>query len=405
MKKFLSHIVVCFFLFSFSLVAQTRRELEKKRTKLKNEIEQVNTLLFKAKKKKSNALDDLKDLNQKINVREELIETIELEISTLEKEIAKNEIQLEKYYNEVEKLKKDYAEMVVKTHKSKSMQSKTMFLLSSESFYQAYKRVKYMQQYNEYRKKQGEEIVVQTKNIEKLNDSLTTRKKVKEKLIGEEKEHKEEFETDKKSQEKLITKIKRQESKYKKDLLRKQREEKKITLRIDKLIREAIAKSNRNKKKTTKKKAAEFSLNAEEKVLLASFEQNKGKLPWPVKGIITRKFGVQPHPTFPGISINSTGLHITTKAKSSAMSIFKGKVLVIQKHSDGRKSVLIQHGNYISAYNNLEQVFVKKGDQIKTGGKIGKVFTDKVTGKTKLGFVLYRNTKRLNPSKWIRRKS
>lgn len=394
---------LCLFFVGISSFAQSRKELENRRKKLKNEIEQVNNLLFKAKKKKSSALDDLKDLNQKIDVRERLIETIELETKLLSKEINSNERQLKKYNDELENLKNDYRDMVVKSYKSKSQQSKTMFLLSSESFYQAYKRLKYMQQYKDFRKKQGEEIMVKAKDVKQLNDSLTAQKKSKETLLSDEKNQKKEIEGDKKSQEQLISKIKKEEKKYKSDLQKKQREEKRIAARIDKLIRDAIAKANKGKKTTKgKTKSSGFILNAEEKALLANFEQNRGNLPWPVKGVITRKYGVQPHPTFPGISINSHGLYIATKSNTEVKSIFNGKVLVIQLHSDGRKSVLVQHGNYISAYNKLKEVYVKKGDAVKTGDKLGKVFTNKVTGKTQLSFMLYKNKNRLNPAKWIR---
>ncbi|MGG6229741.1 murein hydrolase activator EnvC family protein [Tenacibaculum sp. SDUM215027] len=394
---------LCLFFVGISSFGQSRKELENRRKKLKNEIEQVNNLLFKAKKKKSSALDDLKDLNQKIDVRERLIETIELETKLLSKEINSNERQLKKYNDELENLKNDYRDMVVKSYKSKSQQSKTMFLLSSESFYQAYKRLKYMQQYKDFRKKQGEEIMVKAKDVKQLNDSLTAQKKSKETLLSDEKNQKKEIEGDKKSQEQLISKIKKEEKKYKSDLQKKQREEKRIAARIDKLIRDAIAKANKGKKTTKgKTKSSGFILNAEEKALLANFEQNRGNLPWPVKGVITRKYGVQPHPTFPGISINSHGLYIATKSNTEVKSIFNGKVLVIQLHSDGRKSVLVQHGNYISAYNKLKEVYVKKGDAVKTGDKLGKVFTNKVTGKTQLSFMLYKNKNRLNPAKWIR---
>ncbi|CAM1365587.1 Septal ring factor EnvC, activator of murein hydrolases AmiA and AmiB [Tenacibaculum sediminilitoris] len=386
-----------------SSFAQSRKELENRRKKLKNEIEQVNNLLFKTKKKKSSALDDLKDLNQKISVRKRLIETIELETKLLSKEIKSNEQQLKKYNDELKKLKDDYRDMVVKSYKSKSQQSKTMFLLSSESFYQAYKRLKYMQQYKDFRKKQGEEIMVKAKEVAQLNDSLTAQKKSKEVLLSDEKNQKEGIEEDKKDQEQLISKIKKEEKKYKSDLQKKQREEKKVLAKIDKLIRDAIAKANKGKKTTTSKKSnSGFILNAEEKTLLANFEQNKGNLPWPVKGVITRKFGVQPHPTFPGISINSHGLYIATKANTDVKSIFNGKVLVIQLHSDGRKSVLVQHGDYISTYNKLKEIYVKKGDVVRTGEILGKVFTNKVTGKTQLSFMLYKNRNRLNPAQWIR---
>jgi septal ring factor EnvC (AmiA/AmiB activator) len=400
-KKLFYISFLSFFLIGMSAYGQSRKELENRRKKIKKEIKQMNSLLFNTKKKKDNALDDLKDLNQKISARERLIETIDLEAQELASEIKSNEKEIKKNNKELKTLKKDYSEMVVKTYKSKSQQSKTMFLLSSKNFYQAYKRLKYMQQYSDFRKKQGEEIMSKIALIEKLNDSLSKRKKAKESLLADEKDQKEAIEKDKKSQEGLVTKIKRQERKYKRSLQNKLKEEKRITARIDKLIRAAIARANKNKKGA--KKSSGFVLDAAEKKLLANFEQNKGSLPWPVNGIITRKFGVQPHPTFPGIKINSPGLHIVTKAKTNAKSIFNGKVLTIQANNDGKKSVLIQHGNYISAYNNLESVSVKKGDVIKTGDTVGKVFTDKVSGKTRLGFILYKNLTRLNPQHWIRK--
>ena len=129
---------------------------------------------------------------------------------------------------------------------------------------------------------------------------------------------------------------------------------------------------------------------------------NKGKLPWPVKsGLITRRFGNQPHPTIGGITINSTGLHFVTEKGANAEAVFSGEVLNILVTSEGRKNVLVRHGNYITAYNNLEKVYVKKGDKIGTGQQLGQIFTDKVTGKTKLIFVLFKNATRLNPSSWI----
>lgn len=403
MKHTVYYIFLCLFFIGLSSFGQSRKELENKRKKLQNEIQQVNSLIIKTNKKKSNALDDLKDLSQKITVRERLIETIELESKALSLEIRSNEKELKKYNDELAKLKADYADMVVKSYKSKSQQSKTMFLLSSESFYQAYKRLKYMQQYSDFRRKQGEEIVVKAKEIEQLNDSLIVQRKSKEALLSDEKNQKKEIEEDKKNQEQLISKIKKEEKKYKNELQQKQKEEKRIAAKIDKLIRDAIAKANEGKKTDKGKTSSSgFILNAEEKALLANFEQNKGNLPWPVNGIITRKYGVQPHPTFPGIKINSHGLYIATKAGTDVKSIFNGKVLVIQLHSDGRKSVLVQHGNYISAYNKLKEVYVNKGDVVKTGDKLGKVFTDKITGKSQLSFMLYKNKDRLNPSQWIR---
>lgn len=387
----------------FAVFGQSRKQLEMQRKKLQKEITQVNNLLFKEKKKEANILEDLKDLNQKINIRNLLISVINSEAQALSKEIQTSEKSLEKLSKRLEALKADYAEMIFKSYKSKSQQSKTMFLLSSKNFYQAYKRLEYMKQYTSFRKKQGEGIIIETNLMQKLTDSLLGQRQAKGTLILSEKEEKLKIEVEKISQNKLISRIKKKEKKYKKDIEKKISEEKKVAAKIDKLISDAIAKANKkvkNKPKTSKKN--EFFLTPEARALATKFELNKGSLPWPVKsGLVTRKFGVQKHPTIGGITINSTGLHINTKTGMFAESVFNGKVLAIQKTSEGRKNILVQHGNYISAYNNLESSIVKIGDKIITGQKLGKIFKDKVSGKTKLIFVLFKNTTRLNPASWM----
>lgn len=385
---------------------QTKKELEKRQKKLKKEIALVNNLLFKEIKKEKNVLEDLKDINQKISIRQNLINTINTEAKILSKQIAINEQKVVKLKKELAVLKADYASMIFKSYKSRSQQSKIMFLLSSDNFYQAYKRLEYMKQYTSFRKKQGEEIVTQTNTVAAIIDSLTLQKQAKDTLILSEKEQQQKIELDKKSKEKLISIIKKNEIKYKRDLKKKIKEEKRVSEKIDKIIKEAIARANKkvkNKPKTSKKN--EFILSPEAKALATKFESNKGKLPWPLEeGLITRRFGRQAHPTFPGITLNSTGLHFNTKKDSDAKTIFNGKVLNILVTSEGRKNVLIQHGNYITSYNNLEKLYVKKGDVVSTGQSIGRIFTDKVSGKTKLIFVLYKNTTKLNPSSWILRR-
>ena len=402
------YIVFVIALFScFSSFSQTKNELEQQRKKLNREIAQVNRLLFKEQKKEKNVLEDLKDLNQKIDIRLSLINTINSEAKLLSSEITKNKKEIAQLENELAILKADYARMIFKSYKSKSQQSRIMFLLSSQNFQQAYKRLEYMKQYTSFRKRQGEEIGFQTVLVKKMNDSLLFQKQVKDTLILAEKYQKEKIELDKNNKEKLISIIKKKERKYKREIQNKIKAERKVAKKIDKIIRDEIEKANRialaklkNKIKNTKKN--EFVLSPEAKALAAKFELNKGKLPWPLdQGLITRRFGKQPHPTFPGITINSTGLHLVTQKGKSAAAIFNGKILNILVTSEGRKNVLIQHGNYITSYNNLDKLYVRKGDTIITGQKIGQVFTDKVSGKTTLIFALYKNTTKLNPSSWI----
>lgn len=410
----LSIFFVSVFLINTAVFSQTKNELESQRIKFKTIIAQLNTLLFNEKKKEKNALEDLRDLKLKIDARNKLIATINQEAQLLSREIVSTQKKINKLNKKLSDLKADYGDMIFKSYRSKSQQSRMMFLLSSQNFYQAYKRLEYMKQYTSFRKKQGEEIIVQTTIIEDLKDSLLYQKKVKDTLLLSEINERKEIEKDKGEQEGLITEIKKKEGKYKRELQENIKEDKRVAAKIDKIIKEEIEKANRlalerakkNNVKTpvvtTSTSESEFILTPEAKALAAEFEQNRGRLPWPVReGLVVRRFGEQPHPTFPGISINGTGLHIVTSRDSNAEAIFNGEVLNILLGSGGTKNVLVRHGNYISSYNNLENTYVQKGDRIVTGQKIGRIFTDKVTAKTTLIFVLFKNTTRLNPASWI----
>ena len=379
--------------------AQTRKELEEKRKRIKQEIVKVNKLLFTEQKKEKNALDALDDLNKKIDTRKEYIESINKEVTLLSSEIKENQDQINKLIKELTALKKDYADMIFKSYKSKSKQSQLLFLMSSQSFRQVYKRLQYMNQYTSFRKKQGEEIIVKADIIKKLNDSLLYKKQAKDTLIKVETEEKLKFENNKKNKQKLVAQIKKKERQYIKEIKAKQKEERKIAAQIDKIIKDAIAKSNAKK---GGKKSTAFALTPEAKALAKKFESNKGKLPWPVKsGLVVRRFGKQAHPTLRGITITSSGLHIATDRGQTAQSVFNGKVLAIQVLTGGKKAILIQHGNYITTYNNLETLTVNKGDEVTTGQVLGKIFTNKISGKTTLIFVLHKETQRQNPSSWL----
>ena len=253
MKKiFLNIFIFAFSFLSVSINAQTKAELEQQRKKYKKEINQLNKLLFSEQKKEKNALEELRDLNQKIELRNKLLVTIESETKLLSRKINANASKLKKLNTNLASLKEDYAEMIYKSYKSKSQQSRLMFLLSSQNFYQAYKRMEYIKQYTKFRKKQGESIVMQTKVIESVIDSLNIQKIEKDTLLVFEKNQKTEIENDKKNQENLISTIKKRENKYKRDLRNKIKEDKLIAARIDKLIKEEIARANRKVKSKPK---------------------------------------------------------------------------------------------------------------------------------------------------------
>ena len=254
--------------------AQTRKQLEVERKKIKQEIVKVNKLLFATQKKGKNALEDLKDINQKIATRSNYINLINKESSLLSSEINQNQKVISKLNQKLERLKKDYAEMIFKSYKSKSKQSQLLFLMSSQSFQQAYKRLQYMKQYTKFRKTQGEQISIQSSLITKFNDSLLFKKQAKDTLIKVEESEKLKIESDKKDKEKLVSLINRRASKYKREIRTKQKEERKIANKIDAIIKAAIAKSNRNK---ANKNAKGFALTPEAKALAKRFGAKQRK--------------------------------------------------------------------------------------------------------------------------------
>lgn len=387
-----------FFAFLGTAEAQTKWQLEKKRKQLQKEKKEIQKLLFKSRQEEEALLTELNDINKLIKVRSELISTIEKEEIKLSHRIEANKKEISSLEKSLKNLKKEYARMIVQSYKTKTKQSRLMFLLSSENFTQAYKRLQYLKQVSSYRKLQGEEIKHTQVELSALNDSLTLQQDEKVLLIALHNKEQDSIKKEKNSQIRLVEKVKEKEQKYIAEINAKQREEALIDRQIANLIKAAIAKSN--KKGNTK--SSGFSMSPEEKLVSADLEANKGKLPWPVKRyVVERRYGKQKHPTMPGIIIQSHGIHLATETNAKARSVFKGKVLAIQLQPGRKKMVLIQHGNYISVYKNLKNVSVKRGQIISTKQEIGTIHTDAVTGKTILEFGLFKNASIQNPENWI----
>lgn len=400
----LKHILLILSLtLSVNITAQkTKRQiLEARRVQNQKDQIYINALLSNTKRKEKNVLSELSDLKDKIKTRERLISAITSETNELGNEIYLNQLEINQNKRDLVVLKKEYGEMIFKSYKSKSQNSRIMFLLSSENFYQGYKRFQYMKQYTSFRKKQGEEIQQKTIELQVLTDSLKLKKELKETLLSEKKDEQVVVEKEKIEQENLLSQVKSKENKYKRQIKKFQKEEALIDAQIDKAIRDAIAASNK-KEGAKSTKSAVFKLTAEAKKLASKFTLNKGKLPWPVeKGYVSTYYGKQPHPVVKTATIQSNGVRITTNKGSKARAVFEGTVLAVQVMPGNKKMVLIQHGDYITVYKNLENITISKDDKVQTKQIIGTIFTDKITDKTILGFVLSKNTSTENPINWI----
>ena len=402
---------MCLLLFSSLMVAvvnaQTnkQKELEERRQSILQDIQQINSLLFKTKGRKKSILTNVEDLNHRINARENLIRITNQQANLLTRQINDNRIKIQKLEQGLLILKEDYAAMIKKSYKSKSQQSRIMFLLSSENFLQAYKRLQYMKQYTKYRKEQGENIAKMSQELGLLNSELIDQKEKKQSLIEENKLARQKLTLEKNDYQDLIASIRKDEGKYAAQIRDKQKEADEIDKQIEALIRAAISKSNRSgsgAEKSASASSATFALTEEAKTLAANFMSNKGKLPWPVlKGVVVKRYGKQRHPQLPNVTTFNSGVEIATEAGSMARAVFNGEVLEIQQLKGANKAIYIQHGNYISVYNNLRDITVKKGDRVSTKQEIGTIVTNASSGKTILKFLIYQNTNRLNPADWV----
>ncbi|WP_416445535.1 murein hydrolase activator EnvC family protein [Leeuwenhoekiella sp. A16] len=381
-----------------------QQQLEQQRRDLLNQIAQINKLRQSNKKQEINILNQVEDLDQKIKVRENLIRVTNRQANLLTREINTNINKISTLRDELQQLKEDYAQMIRKSYKSKSSQSRIMFLLSSENFLQAYKRVKYMKQYSNYRHKQGEQIKDRTALLQETNQKLVEQKKEKEQLIVQNTEEQAKLREEKKQQDGLIATIRKKESSYATQIRDKQRAADRIDKEIDRIIREAIAASNKETSttKTTGGSTTTFALTPEAKALANDFVSNKGKLPWPVEtGRVYKKFGTSRHPTLPNITTYNSGVEIETQPGSMARAAFKGTVFKIQGLPGANKAVYVRHGNYITVYQNLKNLKVHVNQQVTEKQELGEIAENSFNGKTILKFLVYKDSDRQNPADWV----
>jgi septal ring factor EnvC (AmiA/AmiB activator) len=401
-----------------------QEKLEQRKAQIQQEIRENERLLQTVKKKEKSAVNVIVIQTNKIKLKEKLINTTEKQAKLLGNDMYINQIQINKLKRELKVLKEDYAKMIVKSYKSRSEESRAMFLLSSENFLQAYKRAQYMKQYTSFRKIQGEEIKSKSSELVQFNEKLDVQKIAKKKLIAENEKERLALEQEKQEQQKLVNSIKKDKNKIAADIKKKQKESKAIDRQIDRLIREAIAEANRkaalekakalaNTGTKTGTKPAErepaepvsstkITLTPEGKIVSDNFRANKGRLPFPVeKGFISLGYGDQAHPVYKSLMIHNSGVEITTEQGANARAVFDGVVSSVIVLSPVNKAVMIQHGDFFTVYQNLSSVSVSKGEKVSRKQNIGKVRTSGETGKTVIKFLILQNTTYNNPSSWL----
>ena len=375
---------------------QSLDELRKKKEKTNEEIKYTNRLLEEAKKTEKQTLNKYNILNKQIELRTTLITGINSEVGVLAEFIDQNAWLVSSLNADLEELKKEYANMIVFAQRNQTNYSKVLFLLSSNSFNQAYKRMMYLKQYTEYRKKQAELIQWIHDLVEVKVVHLQQQRNQKETLLQAKKREADQLNKEKKQQGKYLTTLQQKQKDFKKKLQEQQRIEAQLSREIERIIEEELRKAKKEGKDA-------FEMTPEQKLVSGQFEQNKRRIPWPVeRGVITDHFGVHEHAVLKNIQVRNNGVDISTAQGSTARSVFAGEVSRVFEISGGNRAVIIRHGQYLTVYSNLVNIKVKSGDKVSVKQPIGTIATDSDDGdKTVLKFQIWKENVKLNPEDWI----
>lgn len=375
---------------SLSVGAQTVKELQAQQRKLEQDIENTSQMLKQTRQSKRATTNQLNILNADIRNRKQLIHTINSEISALNTEIANLEGQRIDMIHQLDSLRADYAKLVRETHYAQMQRGPMLFLLSSPSFDALIRRARHMREFSEYRRHQVSQIEQLKSEIELKEGEVTAIKNDKTEALYIQQQQKNELSKAERKQRNTLDQLKKDEKK----LQSQQREQQKKMDRINKQIEELIAKDVKK----------EPTMTPEEKLIAGGFEQNKGRLPWPVeKGLITGLFGTHPHPIYEHVTVNNKGIFIQTTGGADARAIYDGEVTSCVVMGS-QYAIIVKHGNYRSVYTGISKPYVKTGDKVKTKQKIGRIYTDTNDGnKTEIQLQIWKDREILNPSLWIAR--
>ena len=416
-----------------SKVTTSQKDLLNKKNKLNDDIKQLNSQLSQTKAIKKSQINTIVVINTKIKVREELISTINNELTQINSGIKDNVSEINYLYESLKKLKSEYAKMIYFAQRNQDSYTKIMFLFSSGDFNQAYMRIKYFQQYASFRKKQADEIISMQQKLNNKIKELELQRNNKNELLGNEQKEKSQLDGEKRQQEIVLNELQQQEKELKTQLEKKKRDAEELQLSIKRLIEAEIkrktaesakiaaakaakkaaktataekAKTNNEKTKSDiktkepEKKVITPELTEEAEALGVDFSSSRGKLPWPVlKGVICQPYGEYEHPAIKGFMMNNNGIEICTSKGSQARAVFAGEVTSIAISPTGGKLIIIRHGEYLSVYSNIGNVFVKQGQKVTIKQSIGTILDE--DGKTSMNLQIWKGQKTMDPSGWL----
>jgi septal ring factor EnvC (AmiA/AmiB activator) len=413
----LSLIFLALFLISGETFSQSSAILKKRKQTLNQEIEALKRSRSKIDKNKNLSLQDIKLLNAQIGLREEKISTINSEVKILDNQILDNTSEVRMLQGQLGNLKADYAKMLQFAQRNKGSYDKLMFIFAADSFNQAYMRLKYLQQFTTYRKRQAGYIEKTQGNLKVEINSLDKNKKEKNSLLQDQVAEKQDLGKDKENKSQELVKLTSQDKTLKQQLSKKQKEAAALNRAIQAAIRKEVLAAQRRaaeaarvaaaKAKATNAKPPVAKLQTKGTSILAaspadaklssSFAGNRGRLPKPASGVVVESFGSH---KYGNVTVYNPGINIKTAPGAAVQAVFEGQVSNVV-YIVNSYTVIIRHGEYFSIYSKLKSASVSKGQKVSTRQNIGVVATDGSEGTTELQFQIWKGGTPVNPSGWV----
>ena len=427
-KVLVSLLIAMACLLSNAYAQKSSSQLKKDKQKIEKEISNTQNLLKKNEKNQKASLQQIAVLRQQISNREKLITTLNQEIIRMEEEQEINQQEILKLQKKLEYMKSDYAQVVYMAYRNRNLMDKITFILAADDFSQMFRRVRFYTVFSDNVRSQADKIAKTQEELKEKNEQIIALKSEKLNVLSGKENEIKKLESDRREKTKNAEALKKQSKQLTAQLQEKQRQRRELDAAIQKAIKAEIAAANAkraaaaaaNKGKSTStsgstssgkgtaastntnpRSTASISLTPEERTLSNSFVSNKGSLPWPVaKGAKVGDYGNYAHPDVPSVMIENHGIDIMTDAGAPVRAIFSGEVTVVMDVV-GSKVVIIRHGEYISVYQNLASVSVKKGDKVSTKQNIGTVGKNAASNTYELHFEIWKNEANLNPNSWL----
>ena len=413
------------------------RQLEQQRKEALADIEETNKLLQETAQTAKTSLNRLNLLSKQILSRKKVISLLNQELDEIEKDILNIQGQLRTLKRELGDKQTNYGKSMRGLYKRHSSQDQLLFILSAESFAQSMRRMRYLREYADWQKRQANDIVEKQAEISRKQAEMEKTRAEKRALLGTRQEESKKLESEEASQKEEVQLLNKRQKDLKADLQKKRRQAEALNRQIEKQIAEEIARAEAEAKAARERAERErrareqaaakgkpvpeskkepireervadtkggYAMTKAEKQLSDNFANNRGRLPYPVAGrhTIVATFGEQQHQELKYVRTSNSGIDIQTSPGADARAVFNGEVTRVFVVPGYNNSVIVRHGNYLTVYSNLSQVYVKAGDRVSTRQAIGRIYSDPEDGNsTILHFQLWKEKTKLNPQPWL----